>query len=180
MLKSEKAMTLIELLVAISVVAILAVTAFTYIDPLEQFRKVRDAQRLFDLRNLEMTIEAYLVFKGEIPGLDSPYRASTASSQSTDTASGGWLIAGREVGEEFLGFDLLKILRSDIPLDPNLGGVAIGTDSEGKERLLHFVYKTDGEGRFSLGALKEAGSEFEIIEMGTAFNLITPSDFPEN
>lgn len=170
--------TLIELIIVIGVISVLAALALAYVNPLEQFKKVRDAQRIEEIRNIKTALERYFVEESWFPGYDQAYKATTALSSGTEPSFGGWIIEGREAGGVYSGFDASSVL-TKIYIDPNLGGTAAGVDNEGKKRKLNYIFKTDGTGKFTLGALREAGDKFEIIEIGTVYGLITPSDFPE-
>lgn len=56
---NQRGFTLIELLIAIAMIGILAATAIIMINPLEQIKKGRDAQRKYDLLQIRNVLEAY-------------------------------------------------------------------------------------------------------------------------
>lgn len=59
--------TLIELLIVIGVIGILAGTVLVLINPLEQFKKARDAERKQTLRELANALERYYIKEGQYP-----------------------------------------------------------------------------------------------------------------
>ena len=59
MIPSHRGFTLIELLIAIAIIGVLAVASIVMINPLEQIKKSRDAQRKQDLRQLQIALESY-------------------------------------------------------------------------------------------------------------------------
>ncbi|MBI3671797.1 type II secretion system protein [Candidatus Azambacteria bacterium] len=58
--KSNKGFTLLELLVVISIIAILSVVVVFFIDPVEILKKSRDVQRISDLATMKTAISLYL------------------------------------------------------------------------------------------------------------------------
>lgn len=72
-----KGFTLIELVVAIGILAILAVFLIASLNPIQQFEKARDAQRKSDLTQIKRALEQYYQDHGSYP-------ASNASYQITD------------------------------------------------------------------------------------------------
>jgi len=69
MTRLRKGFTLIELLIAIAIVAILVTATVSLVNPLEQFKKGRDAQRKQDLRQLQIALEAFNADNNKYPEL---------------------------------------------------------------------------------------------------------------
>ena len=59
MIPSHRGFTLIELLIAIAIIGVLAAASIVMINPLEQIKKSRDAQRKQDLRQLQIALESF-------------------------------------------------------------------------------------------------------------------------
>jgi prepilin-type N-terminal cleavage/methylation domain-containing protein len=55
----RKGFTLVELVTAIGVLAILATIAFTALNPIEQFKKAQDSKRKSDLSQIQKALEGY-------------------------------------------------------------------------------------------------------------------------
>lgn len=59
LMSNKTGFTLVELVTAIGVLAILATVAFTALNPLEQFKKVQDSKRKSDLSQIQKALEGY-------------------------------------------------------------------------------------------------------------------------
>lgn len=68
----KKGFTLIEILVAITLLGVLIGVFITILDPIEQIRKARDAQRKSDLRQLQGALENYYADNGQYPPSEAP------------------------------------------------------------------------------------------------------------
>ncbi len=78
--------TLIELIVAVGVLAIFATFLLTTLNPFEQFKKAADAQRKNDLAQIQRAIEAYYQDFGTYPASSNnkiSYNSSTLEWGST-------------------------------------------------------------------------------------------------
>ena len=58
--KRDAGFTLLELLIVISIVAILSVALVVILDPAETLRKSRDAQRISDMNSMKTALGLYL------------------------------------------------------------------------------------------------------------------------
>lgn len=82
LLLKKAGFTLIELVVAIGVLAILASLAFSAINPVEQFKKAQDLRRKGDLAQIQRALESYYQDNGKYP-----------QSSSNKIAPGGTSVA---------------------------------------------------------------------------------------
>ena len=80
--------TLLELLIVISIVAILSVALIIVLNPAETLRKARDAQRISDLNNLKSAIGIYMTNTAS-PILGSANNASCKTIPSTARGAAG-------------------------------------------------------------------------------------------
>src|SRR5258708_6411124 len=94
----NRGFTLVELLIVISIMAILASGLVMIVNPLGQLAKSRDARRKSDLHQMELALEQYYNDNGKYP-----YRCETAGVNSTNTQP--WLP------------DLVPYIKT-IPVDP--------------------------------------------------------------
>lgn len=74
--------TLIEIITALGVLAILATVILAAVNPLEQFKKAQDARRKSDLAQIQRILEAYYQDHGQYP-------AYTDSGENTYTINSG-------------------------------------------------------------------------------------------
>lgn len=72
-MRNKSGFTLIELIVAIGVLAIFSSFLFATVDPFEQFRKASDSQRKSDLAQIQRAVEAYYQDFGEYPASSVDY-----------------------------------------------------------------------------------------------------------
>lgn len=66
--------TLVELLVAVSIIGILVVAALAILNPIEQILKGNDSKRKEDLGQIQRALETYYHDFGKYPSSDSSYR----------------------------------------------------------------------------------------------------------
>ena len=65
--RSQKGFTLIEIITALGVLAVLASIALVVINPVAQFQKAQDARRKSDLAQIQRALEAYYQDFGQYP-----------------------------------------------------------------------------------------------------------------
>lgn len=119
---SQRAFTLVELLVVIGILGVLMTVALAAINPAEAQRKARDTQRLKDMATLQTAFEQYLSDGGTAPATTGALPLSSATATTGCTAATNWT-----------GLNLCNYL-SKVPSDPvnNVStktavGVASGT-----------------------------------------------------
>lgn len=86
----EGGFTLLELLIVISIIAILSVALVLVLNPAEALKKSRDAQRISDLSTMKTALGLYLT------STTTPHLGGNASDATCkDTATGAWTAADR-------------------------------------------------------------------------------------
>jgi len=88
--KQETGFTLLELLIVVSIIAILSVALVFLLNPAEALKKSRDAQRISDLKTLKTAIGVMLA-STSTPSLDNFAAAGTAGSCLTVVPGNGTL-----------------------------------------------------------------------------------------
>ena len=90
----ESGFTMIELLITIGVLAILAVFALAAVNPIDQFKKAKDAQRKSDLGQLQKVLEQYYQDWGHYPPSSNSYLIQDEKTNPVTTitwgGAGGW------------------------------------------------------------------------------------------
>jgi prepilin-type N-terminal cleavage/methylation domain-containing protein len=138
MFKNYTGFTLVEVIVVVSIIAILSTVAFVGIQ--ESQRQGRDAERQSDLRNLQSALELYKLEYGRYP---AGCRATGEWSGQLGTAFACPLGSGQYIVG--LAPEFIPVL----PIDPRLNGVSSG-----------YVYSVDAEGNvYKLMALSTIESE---------------------
>lgn len=84
-MKNKKAFTLVELLLGITIVAILSGLVIVVINPEKLKKKVRDAQRKKDLEIVALALEQYYADNNGYPNIDYSSMAATLSPSSGTT-----------------------------------------------------------------------------------------------
>ncbi len=105
----QKGVTITELLIAITLIAILATSSMLLLDPGEKRAKARDNRRLNDISTLDRAVNEYLIDYGDYPDLFMILRDSTTlpgGGISLDNSSAGWIDAD------------LSAYTSHLPIDP--------------------------------------------------------------
>ena len=85
----SKGFTLIELLIVIAVISVLAVALLSTVNPIEQFKKSRDAERKTALAQLQRALEAYFQDHGKYPDSSADYRIISVVDGATSTLTWG-------------------------------------------------------------------------------------------
>jgi len=105
----QKGVTIVELLIAITLIAILATSSTLLLDPAEKRARARDNRRLSDISTLDRAVNEYLIDYGDYPDLFMVLRDSTTlpgGGISVDNSSAGWIDAD------------LSSYTSHLPIDP--------------------------------------------------------------
>jgi prepilin-type N-terminal cleavage/methylation domain-containing protein len=120
-MKTKRAFTLIEILLAIGIIAVLATVVVVSLDPVSRFRDARDARRLSDIQSILSAVHQYVIDnQGAFPaGLDTTERQIGTASSGCDIAGECSVSSGECVD---LSSPLARYLK-DIPYDPSNGSV---------------------------------------------------------
>ncbi len=86
-MKNKLGFTLVELLVIMAIIGILAGATITFLNPLGQFQKERDAQRKSDLAQTQRALETYYNDYGKYPAGNT---LSTSASYIVDNGNHDW------------------------------------------------------------------------------------------
>lgn len=91
--KQEAGFTLLELLIVVSVIAILSVALVLVLNPAETLKKSRDAQRISDLSTIKTALGIYLTSTSTpVMGVCSATKSSTTTPAFlTDGATTNWI-----------------------------------------------------------------------------------------
>jgi len=93
----EKGFTLLELLIVISIIAILSVALVLVLNPAEALKKSRDAQRISDLSTMKTALGLYLT------STSTPYLGGVAANTSCKATPTGAYAAGDIVYYSLVG-----------------------------------------------------------------------------
>lgn len=129
MLKKLRAFTLIEILIVVTIIAILAAAVLVGIDPARRLQTSRNARRRSDLVSLLEAIKQYQVdHEGSLPSTSVAIDSTTASVQIIGESVGscgsltctGQTVVGSNCGITGLDTDLDGYI-GDIAFDPKTG-----------------------------------------------------------
>lgn len=95
--KQEAGFTLLELLIVVSIIAILSVALVVVLDPAETLRKSRDAQRISDLSSMKTALGLYLT------STTTPYLGGLASNTACKATPAGAYVAGDSIFYSYSG-----------------------------------------------------------------------------
>lgn len=87
--KRDAGFTLLELLIVISIIAILSVALVVILDPAEALRKSRDAQRISDMNTMKTALGLYLT-STTTPYLGATVAGALNNDRCKATATGVW------------------------------------------------------------------------------------------
>lgn len=92
-MKNKKGFTLLELLIVISIIAILSVALVLILNPAETLRKSRDTQRISDLNTVKTALGLYLTSTSSPSMGACPYAVprSSTTTLATLTDGTGWI-----------------------------------------------------------------------------------------
>lgn len=102
-LRASAGFTLIELIVVISLIAILSTTLIVIINPKFQIQRANDSKRKTDIKQIQAALELYRADNGSYPVPGGDYQSDTSSSSCSGN---GGIIHGSTV------------YMSNIPCDP--------------------------------------------------------------
>ncbi len=116
-INKQKGFTLLELLIVISIIAILSVGLVIVLNPVETLKKSRDAQRISDLSVLKTAIGIYTT------STTTPYLASATSNTDCKSGGGGGTYGGADKIYYSYPSDAPGTTISDATLDNGTGSV---------------------------------------------------------
>ncbi|MFC1756148.1 prepilin-type N-terminal cleavage/methylation domain-containing protein [Patescibacteria group bacterium] len=158
---NQRGVTMMELLLAITLLTILVTSSIIVLRPEEKKAKTRDSRRLTDIATLDRVINEYLLDYSDYPDLFDVLRDSTSlpgTSVSLDNSSAGW------IDED------LSVYTSHLPIDPINDATYryyYYHDDSGYELNAVFEYLTDE-------AINDGGDDVDVYEMGNNLTLISP------
>lgn len=185
---TNKAFTLVELLIVIGIIGLLAVTVLLALNPGEAQKKSRDAKRIKDTTTLQAAIEQYLDSGSTIPS-SAPVAGSTgvdSSALTTDTqraqCNGGW-ISGGTGSTSTTPLNFCAYVKN-LPLDPSNGQTrdvvtASGTTGSGttiyRVRIVSGQYEIDVRQESkdnSSKVVSDGGNSTQWFEVGSDLTLL--------
>jgi prepilin-type N-terminal cleavage/methylation domain-containing protein len=88
-IKSQKGLTLIEILIVIGVLGVIIGSIFFTLNPAEQLQKARDAQRKNDLSQIQRALETFYNDHGQYPENTANYRIDTDTGPGVNEVNWG-------------------------------------------------------------------------------------------
>lgn len=110
--KHKEGFTLLELLIVISIIAILSVALVFILNPAETLKKSRDAQRISDLSTLKSAIGLYLT------STTTPYLGGLTSNAACKPNASGWTANTQRI---FYSYSGANAAITDATLDGGTG-----------------------------------------------------------
>lgn len=147
-LKNKKGFTLIELIVVIGIIAILSAMVIAILNPFEQFKKVRDAQRKSDLVQIQKALEQYYQDAGSYPKSTTGFKIIGLNSGTIDwgtTNANNWPYM------------------NELPIDPDSSRT--------------YVYYSTGQAYYLYAAL-ERSTDPQVCNLGNACVTLGGVGFP--
>lgn len=118
--KRDAGFTLLELLIVISIVAILSVALVVILDPAEVLKKSRDAQRISDMNTMKTALGLYLT------STTTPYLGSVSANTACKATPTGAYVAGDNI---FYSYSGAPGAITDSTLDGASGGAIAGSST---------------------------------------------------
>jgi prepilin-type N-terminal cleavage/methylation domain-containing protein len=112
--KHKGGFTLLELLIVISIIAILSVALVFILNPAETLKKSRDAQRISDLSTLKSSLGLYLT------STTTPYLGGIASNAACKDTAAAW---GNAADKIFYSYSGANAAITDATLDGGSGSI---------------------------------------------------------
>jgi len=139
-MKKSKGFTLIELLIVIAIVAILAGVVLVAVNPAEQMKRARNAERYAEVNVLMNAVSQYLVDNETLPS------CVTTTLKCIGTAGVGACVNDGASGADGcdLSGDLAPYYIADIPIDPDSSASTADTG--------YNIISTGAAGRVTLSA----------------------------
>lgn len=110
--KREAGFTLLELLIVVSIIAILSVALVLVLNPAETLKKSRDAQRMSDLSTLKTALSLYLT------STTTPYMGGISSNTTCKATPNGAYVSGDMV---YYSYNGATTVITDATLDAGSG-----------------------------------------------------------
>lgn len=95
--KRDTGFTLLELLIVVSIIAILSVALVVVLDPAETLRKSRDAQRISDMASMKTALGLYLT------STTTPYLGGVAANTTCKATPTGAYVSGDNISYSLAG-----------------------------------------------------------------------------
>ena len=134
--KREAGFTLLELLIVVSIIAILSVALVLVLDPAETLKKSRDAQRMSDLSTMKTALSLYTT------STTTPYLGGLADNNGCKaTPNTPWEYAASGATADRIYYSLPASGITDTTLDGSTGATTVATSSSATTYTL-----TDGTG----------------------------------
>jgi prepilin-type N-terminal cleavage/methylation domain-containing protein len=155
----SKGFTLIEILITITILAVLATLSFVALNPIQQIAKARDTKRILNITTLSKAIQIYHLETSTYPGTNDVIRASNLpiNGQPVNQITFGWL-----------GVNMSSYINS-MPLDPiNSYPFVYRYTNSGSD----FEIDTQLEITTNQKLVEDGGNNSLKFELGTNLNLL--------
>jgi len=122
-MKKSKGFTLIELLVVIAIIAIMAGVVLVAVNPAEQMKRARNAERYAEVNALMNAVSQYLVDNEALPSCVDTTLTCIGTAGAAACVNDG--ASGADGCD--LSSDLTPYYIADIPIDPDSSASAVDT-----------------------------------------------------